>query len=493
MHRRWARRRRPRCKDDRILHHGQHVAVVVARDARAGGRGARAWSRSTTTRPPGAADRRPPRRRCCSTAGAWTSSAATSPPRWPRPTWSTTRPSPPRRTPTTRWACSRPWPRWDGDPLTVHDATPVADDGAHDAGDGVRSTRERRPGARPLRGRRVRRRAPRLAARDPDRARGPGRRAPGQAGADPAADVHLRRPPARDRAARPARRHPRRRAGRDRPRGHLDVGAMEDDRLEPVTPVTGDAYACPNVADTRPAGPAEHSKPRLRCAAPARRRATSRWSPRSTSCPTHWASTRSSCGCATTPRSTRSRAAVVEQGAAGVLPGRRRTVRLGAAATPRSARCATATGWSGTAWPASRSRLVPGTLPGHGVDRAATVPRTCAAPPPTSVPAPTRSRRRSRPNCSGLDIDQVRVEIGDSDLPPAPHSGGSGLATSLSGAIHDAVGKLVRAFLDLVGDDESSPLRGRSPDDVTATDGGIHVVDAPSTVRRTPTCSPGTD
>ena len=80
----------------------------------------------------------------------------------------------------------------------------------------------------------------------------------------------------------------------------------------------------------------------------------------------------------------------------------------------------------------------------------------------------------------GLDIDQVQVEIGDSDLPFAPYSGGSGMATSLSGAIQDAAGKLVRAFLDLVADDESSPLRGRSPDDVTTTEGGIHVVDAPS-------------
>jgi len=80
----------------------------------------------------------------------------------------------------------------------------------------------------------------------------------------------------------------------------------------------------------------------------------------------------------------------------------------------------------------------------------------------------------------GLDIDQVQVEIGDSDLPYAPYSGGSGMATSLSGAIHDAVGKLVRAFLDLVAHDESSPLRGRSPDEITATNGGIHVVDAPS-------------
>jgi CO/xanthine dehydrogenase Mo-binding subunit len=80
----------------------------------------------------------------------------------------------------------------------------------------------------------------------------------------------------------------------------------------------------------------------------------------------------------------------------------------------------------------------------------------------------------------GLDVDEVQVEIGDSDLPYAPYSGGSGMATSLSGAIQDAVGKLLRAFLDLVAHDESSPLRGRSPDEITSTKGGIHVVDAPS-------------
>jgi CO/xanthine dehydrogenase Mo-binding subunit len=79
----------------------------------------------------------------------------------------------------------------------------------------------------------------------------------------------------------------------------------------------------------------------------------------------------------------------------------------------------------------------------------------------------------------GLDIGQIRVEIGDSDLPPAPYSGGSGMATSLSGAIQDAVGKLVRAFLDVVADDESSPLRDRRADEVTTTEGGIHVAGAP--------------
>jgi xanthine dehydrogenase YagR molybdenum-binding subunit len=80
----------------------------------------------------------------------------------------------------------------------------------------------------------------------------------------------------------------------------------------------------------------------------------------------------------------------------------------------------------------------------------------------------------------GLDVDRVHVEIGDSDLPFAPYSGGSAMALSLSGAIQDAVGNLVRAFLDVVADDESSPLRGRTPGEVTTTKGGIHLVDAVS-------------
>jgi CO/xanthine dehydrogenase Mo-binding subunit len=81
----------------------------------------------------------------------------------------------------------------------------------------------------------------------------------------------------------------------------------------------------------------------------------------------------------------------------------------------------------------------------------------------------------------GLDLDQVHVEIGDSELPFAPYSGGSGMATSLSGAIQDAVANLLRAFLDLVGDDEVSPLRGIGPGEVTATNGGIRMIDAPLT------------
>jgi xanthine dehydrogenase YagR molybdenum-binding subunit len=81
----------------------------------------------------------------------------------------------------------------------------------------------------------------------------------------------------------------------------------------------------------------------------------------------------------------------------------------------------------------------------------------------------------------GLGLGRVHVEIGDSDLPPAPQSGGSGLAASLSGAIHNAAGHLLEAFLDVVADDDRSPLRGTKPGDVTVTDGRIHLLGDPST------------
>jgi xanthine dehydrogenase YagR molybdenum-binding subunit len=81
----------------------------------------------------------------------------------------------------------------------------------------------------------------------------------------------------------------------------------------------------------------------------------------------------------------------------------------------------------------------------------------------------------------GLDTGQVQVEIGDSNLPFAPYSGGSGMATSLSGAIQDAAGTLVQAFLEVVAGDQSSPLRGRHAGEVATIDGGIHLASAPWT------------
>ncbi|GGT15899.1 xanthine dehydrogenase family protein molybdopterin-binding subunit [Streptomyces chromofuscus] len=79
----------------------------------------------------------------------------------------------------------------------------------------------------------------------------------------------------------------------------------------------------------------------------------------------------------------------------------------------------------------------------------------------------------------GLDTSMVRFDLGDSDMPYAPQAGGSGLTGALGGAIHAACAKLVQEFLDVVRDDEASPLRGAGPDDVTVGQGRLHRLGAP--------------
>ena len=38
----------------------------------------------------------------------------------------------------------------------------------------------------------------------------------------------------------------------------------------------------------------------------------------------------------------------------------------------------------------------------------------------------------------GMPLDRVRFELGDTDMPPAPLQGGSGLTAALGSAVHDA-------------------------------------------------------
>ncbi|GAA4256704.1 xanthine dehydrogenase family protein molybdopterin-binding subunit [Dactylosporangium darangshiense] len=80
----------------------------------------------------------------------------------------------------------------------------------------------------------------------------------------------------------------------------------------------------------------------------------------------------------------------------------------------------------------------------------------------------------------GLRVDQVRMGLGDTELPSAPMQGGSGMTASLGSAIHDAAGNLIAAFLDLVADDIASPLRGLTAADVVAVDGRLQRRDDPA-------------
>jgi xanthine dehydrogenase YagR molybdenum-binding subunit len=79
----------------------------------------------------------------------------------------------------------------------------------------------------------------------------------------------------------------------------------------------------------------------------------------------------------------------------------------------------------------------------------------------------------------GLDVTRVRFDLGDSDMPYSPQAGGSGLTGALANAVHAACRRLVQEFLDMVRDDAESPLRAAALDDVTVTDGRIHRITDP--------------
>ncbi|MBO3749521.1 xanthine dehydrogenase family protein molybdopterin-binding subunit [Streptosporangiaceae bacterium NEAU-GS5] len=81
--------------------------------------------------------------------------------------------------------------------------------------------------------------------------------------------------------------------------------------------------------------------------------------------------------------------------------------------------------------------------------------------------------------CLGLDMAHVTFELGDSDLPAGAAAGGSGLTAAVGSAVQAACRNLVRAFLDTVRDDPTSPLQGCTIDEVSVGGGRIHRIDAP--------------
>ncbi|MFN3513169.1 MAG: molybdopterin cofactor-binding domain-containing protein [Phenylobacterium sp.] len=75
----------------------------------------------------------------------------------------------------------------------------------------------------------------------------------------------------------------------------------------------------------------------------------------------------------------------------------------------------------------------------------------------------------------GVPLAQVRVEIGDSEFPPAPGSGGQfGAATAGSAAL-DAGMKLRRALAELAVGDPNSRIYGEDPELVTFADGALGI------------------
>jgi CO/xanthine dehydrogenase Mo-binding subunit len=79
----------------------------------------------------------------------------------------------------------------------------------------------------------------------------------------------------------------------------------------------------------------------------------------------------------------------------------------------------------------------------------------------------------------GLELARVRFDLGDSDMPWSPAAGGSALTTSLGTAVHAACQALLQRFLDAVANDADSPLRDCTIDDVAVAGGRIHRRDDP--------------
>lgn len=75
----------------------------------------------------------------------------------------------------------------------------------------------------------------------------------------------------------------------------------------------------------------------------------------------------------------------------------------------------------------------------------------------------------------GVPLDKVRVELGDSDLPPAPGSGGQFGASTAGSAALDAGMNLRRSLAKLAVEDPRSPIYGADPELVDFHDGAVGI------------------
>src|SRR5205085_7963796 len=80
----------------------------------------------------------------------------------------------------------------------------------------------------------------------------------------------------------------------------------------------------------------------------------------------------------------------------------------------------------------------------------------------------------------GLPAAKVRTELADSKLPKAPVEGGSMTVASVGSAVYDAALAARNEVLKLAAGDGGSPLKGATPDQVTARDGRLVLRSDPS-------------
>jgi xanthine dehydrogenase YagR molybdenum-binding subunit len=80
----------------------------------------------------------------------------------------------------------------------------------------------------------------------------------------------------------------------------------------------------------------------------------------------------------------------------------------------------------------------------------------------------------------GLPVERVTFELGDSEFPAAPTSGGSNSAASVSEAVYQVGGAIRTKLAAIATSDPESPLAGRTADQLTLADGRLFLTADPS-------------
>ncbi len=80
---------------------------------------------------------------------------------------------------------------------------------------------------------------------------------------------------------------------------------------------------------------------------------------------------------------------------------------------------------------------------------------------------------------TGLPVERVIVDIGDTNLPPGPTSGGSMATASIVPAVNEAARSAMKAAVGLSTTSENAPFAGRKPDALDFRDGCIVPKDGP--------------
>jgi len=74
---------------------------------------------------------------------------------------------------------------------------------------------------------------------------------------------------------------------------------------------------------------------------------------------------------------------------------------------------------------------------------------------------------------TGIPIERIHSDLGDSHLPPAPVSGGSMTTASVLPAVKKAAREALKKLVQAAIADEKSPLHGRKEDEVSASNGRV--------------------